>query len=88
MCMRGMPIVTHIANLNLAAQLVFESFSDPFLIGVLSPSIYFPSDWNIVFAYFCVFRSTFCMRICSSYTFSDVFDPNGHIQSDVISVST
>jgi len=42
MCIKGMLTVTHIANLNLAAKLIFEwFFSDLFSIGVFfHPSIF------------------------------------------------
>ena len=34
MCIRGMLIMTHIANLNSAAKLVFESLSDLFSVSI------------------------------------------------------
>ena len=84
MCIRGMLIVTHIANLNLAATLVFRSFSDLFSNGVLLPFVWSASGWDIVCAYCHAFRSTVLACAYVEIFYFQCCDPTAHIQIDAI----
>jgi len=84
MCIRGMLIPTHIANLNLAAKFGFESFSSFFSIGVFFPSNQFSSGWDIVFAYCHTIRSTVLACAYVEILHFQCCDPTAHIQVDAI----